>query len=102
MRMRDVVQKIKKNTEVDFSDLPDWVITSIIKLFIKEIREKLQRGETVSVREFGKMSFYYNRTGKRSSYDFKSGKVRTVGCKPKIKFAALFDFDRELLEKGMD
>jgi len=98
MRIRDIVQKIKK-TEAEFSVLPDWVVTSIIQLFIKEIRENLQQGETVSVRGLGKMSFHYNREGKRSSYNFKTKECRMVGCRPKIKFDALFDFNEDLLEK---
>lgn len=63
----------------------------VINKFLEHIRNELIAGRDVSIRGFGRFYPYYNKDGKRTAYDFKTGQTRTISCRPKVKFESKFD-----------
>lgn len=97
MNIRETSVEVKQKDK-DLSDVSQQTVNKVIRGLFEVLKNQLSHGESVTIKGFGTFRFYWNSSGNRVRYDFKSGEMKSARCKPKIKFDNHFDFDSGFLK----
>jgi len=90
LRIANIARMIGEKLGEDASPV---VVENAIKEFVSFLKKQIQSGETVNIRNFGTFEPYHNKTGKRVGYNFKTKKVESVPCRPKVIFRKSFPIE---------
>jgi len=99
MNVRETVAEMKA-AHPDLAKLPDSKVEEIIRGFLEVAREKLQAGDIVVIRGFGRFEVHHNKTGRRVAYNFQTGETSKVPCKAKVKFTSHFPVGDKVHEEA--